>query len=89
MSWCGGRQCIERGKSAKLACKRDRVQALCTEACLAALRRSYPQIYDSDVKLLVDPTSVEVMPTDFSTALAALTPASHRSAAAHARHVLG
>ena len=60
-------------------------QALCTEASLAALRRTYPQIYDSDDKLLIDPARVAVTPRDFLAAHAAVTPASHRSAAAHAR----
>ena len=61
------------------------IQALCTEASLAALRRTYPQIYESDDKLLIDPAAVAVTPRDFFAAHAALTPASHRSAAAHAR----
>jgi hypothetical protein len=61
------------------------VQALCTEASLHALRRHYPQIYDSDEKLLIDPASVCVTRRDFLSAFSAMTPASHRSAAAHAR----
>ena len=60
-------------------------QALCTEASLHALRRRYPQIYDSDDKLLIDPASIAVEQPDFVAALSAITPASHRSAAAHAR----
>ena len=60
-------------------------QALCTEASLHALRRSYPQIYDADEKLLIDPRRVAVERRDFMAALNAITPASHRSAAAHAR----
>jgi hypothetical protein len=60
-------------------------QALCTEASLAALRRTYPQIYASDEKLLIDPARVAVAPRDFLAAHAAMTPASHRSATAHAR----
>ena len=35
-----------------------RLQALCTEASLASLRRHYPQIYDADDKLLIDPGRV-------------------------------
>ena len=64
-------------------------QALCTEASLAALRRTYPQIYESDDKLLIDPAAVAVTPRDFFAAHASLTPASHRSAAAHARSGFG
>ena len=63
------------------------LQALCTEASLHALRRSYPQIYDADEKLLIDPRRVAVERKDFMAALASITPASHRSAAAHARSV--
>lgn len=61
------------------------LQALCTEASLHALRRQYPQIYDTNDKLLVDPASVRVSRTDFLAALKAITPSSHRSAVAHAR----
>ena len=60
-------------------------QALCTEASLRAMRRAYPQIYDSDEKLLIDPARVCVTRRDFLAAFSAMTPASHRSAAAHAR----
>lgn len=60
-------------------------QALCNEASLHALRRHYPQIYDSNDKLLVDPASVRVSRTDFLSAFKAITPSSHRSAVAHAR----
>jgi SpoVK/Ycf46/Vps4 family AAA+-type ATPase len=45
------------------------VQALCAEASLAALRRVYPQIYASDVKLLIDPSAVTVTRQDFLTAM--------------------
>ncbi len=51
------------------------------------MRRSYPQIYDSDVKLLVDPSTVQVTEVDFTAALSRITPASHRAAAADARWV--
>lgn len=40
-------------------------QALCTEAALHAVRRCYPQIYDSDDKLLVEPGAVVVQRQDF------------------------
>ena len=61
------------------------MQALCTEASLHALRRRYPQIYDSDEKLLIDPRTIAVEQQDYEAALTSITPASHRSAAAHAR----
>jgi len=44
-------------------------QALCAEASLAALRRVYPQIYASDVKLLIDPSAVHVTQQDFISAM--------------------
>ncbi|KAL0052590.1 hypothetical protein WJX82_004414 [Trebouxia sp. C0006] len=61
------------------------LKALCTEASLHALRRQYPQIYDTHDKLLVDPATVRVSRTDFLSAFKAITPSSHRSAVAHAR----
>ncbi|KAK9861644.1 hypothetical protein WJX84_011103 [Apatococcus fuscideae] len=61
------------------------LKGLCTEASMRALRRAYPQIYDSNDKLLVDATAVHVERRDFMSAFAAITPASHRSAATHAR----
>ncbi len=61
------------------------MQALCTEASLHALRRQYPQIYDTHDELLVDPATVRVSRTDFLSAFKAITPSSHRSAVAHAR----
>ncbi|EIE21008.1 putative 26S proteasome regulatory complex, ATPase RPT2 [Coccomyxa subellipsoidea C-169] len=61
------------------------LKALCTEASLQAMRRHYPQIYDSDEKLLIDPSRVTVSRRDFLSAFSAMTPASHRSATAHAR----
>jgi ATPase family AAA domain-containing protein 2 len=61
-------------------------QALCTEASLVALRRSYPQIYASDDKLLVDPRRVSVQQQDFEDAFRSITPASGRSVASPARY---
>lgn len=52
-----------------------------------ALRRSYPQIYASDDKLLVDPRSVRVRQQDFEAAFRAITPASGRSVASSARQM--
>ncbi len=60
-------------------------QALCTEASLVALRRSYPQIYSSDDKLLVDPRTVSVTQPDFEAAFRSITPASGRSVGSPAR----
>jgi SpoVK/Ycf46/Vps4 family AAA+-type ATPase len=72
------------------------LKALCTEAAVHALRRRYPQIYESDDKLVIDPGQVIPTRVDFRAAMEAITPASHRSAQAHARplgalrqHLLG
>jgi len=61
------------------------LKALCTEAAVHALRRRYPQIYESDEKLLIDPGQVVPGRVDFRAAMEAITPASHRAAQAHAR----
>lgn len=61
------------------------LQALCTEASLQALRRCYPQIYDTDEKLLVDPANVTVTRDDFLAANSGIVPAAHRQASNHAR----
>ena len=63
------------------------MQALCTEASLQALRRSYPQIYESDDKLLINPERVNACKADFLAAHAGIVPAAHRQAASHARCV--
>ncbi|GIM05045.1 hypothetical protein Vretimale_9501 [Volvox reticuliferus] len=65
------------------------LKAVCAEAALHAVRRRYPQIYASEDKLLVEPSSVRVEREDFLAAVAAITPASNRSAAAHARPLSG
>eukprot|EP00884_Botryococcus_braunii_P011238 jgi/Botrbrau1/20114/Bobra.0173s0017.1 len=61
------------------------LKAVCTEACLRAVRRQYPQIYDSEDKLLLDPEQVRVTRADFMAAATGITPAAHRSAIAHSR----
>ena len=61
------------------------LKALCTEAAVHALRRRYPQIYESDDKLIIDPGQVVPGRVDFRAAMDAITPASHRAAQAHAR----
>ncbi|XP_054474206.1 ATPase family AAA domain-containing protein 2B [Anoplopoma fimbria] len=57
------------------------IKALCTEAALAALRRRYPQIYGSSVKLRLDVTSIVLGPADFSKAIRTIVPASQRALA--------
>ncbi|ELR23653.1 ATPase, AAA domain containing protein [Acanthamoeba castellanii str. Neff] len=60
------------------------LKALCTEAALRAVRRVYPQIYESPDKLLIDIENIKVTRADFITAMKKITPASHRSATTHA-----
>lgn len=50
-----------------------------------ALRRSFPQIYSSEDKLVVDPAAVQVLRRDFDAALRSVTPASGRAVATPAR----
>lgn len=55
------------------------IRALCTEAALNAVQRRYPQIYKSDKKLVIDPTTIEVTPKDFMLAIKKIVPSSERS----------
>ncbi|KAM9782763.1 ATPase family AAA domain-containing protein 2B [Neosynchiropus ocellatus] len=61
------------------------IKALCTEAALVALRRRYPQIYGSSVKLKLDVTSIVLGPGDFSKAMKTIVPASQRALAPSGR----
>ncbi|KAI1167547.1 hypothetical protein F5B18DRAFT_444657 [Nemania serpens] len=55
------------------------LRALCTEAALNAIQRTYPQIYFSKEKLIVDPEKVNVHMTDFVIAKKKIVPSSERS----------
>ncbi|KAJ5902398.1 hypothetical protein N7495_002926, partial [Penicillium taxi] len=55
------------------------LRALCMEAALIAVQRRYPQIYKSAQKLLIDPTTITVLPTDFMAAAKKILPSSERS----------
>lgn len=54
------------------------LRALCTEAVIQGLRRTYPQVYTTDHRLQLDPTQVQVEKVDFLRARSLLIPASHR-----------
>ncbi|XP_012273036.1 ATPase family AAA domain-containing protein 2 isoform X2 [Orussus abietinus] len=54
------------------------LRALCTEAVLQGLRRTYPQIYTTSNRLLLDPARVEVKKRDFMQATSILVPSAHR-----------
>ncbi|KAL8681743.1 MAG: hypothetical protein Q9186_002131 [Xanthomendoza sp. 1 TL-2023] len=55
------------------------LRALCTEAALNAVQRRYPQIYRSNVKLQIDPASIQVAAKDFMISVKKIVPSSERS----------
>ncbi|KAF4457514.1 hypothetical protein F53441_564 [Fusarium austroafricanum] len=61
------------------------LRALCTEAALNAIQRTYPQIYASKEKLVVDPEKIAVHATDFMLSIKKLIPSSERSATSGAK----
>ncbi|KAH7328551.1 hypothetical protein B0I35DRAFT_345699 [Stachybotrys elegans] len=61
------------------------LRALCTEAALNAIQRTYPQIYSSTEKLIVDPTKISVHASDFMISIKKLIPSSERSATSGAQ----
>ena len=54
------------------------LKALCTEAVIQGLKRTYPQIYLTSSRLLLNPARVEVKKADFVRASSLLVPSSHR-----------
>lgn len=60
------------------------LRALCTEAALNAVQGTYPQIYSSNKKLLIDPTKIKVLAKDFMLSVNKIIPSSERSAASGA-----
>lgn len=61
------------------------LRALCTEAALFALRRRYPQIYNTTEKLVLDTTKIRISSADFQNALKAIVPTAQRSDCSVAR----
>lgn len=55
------------------------LRALCTEAALNAIQRTYPQIYSSNDKLLVDQDKIKVTAKDFMLSVKKMIPSSERS----------
>ncbi len=55
------------------------LKALCTEATLNSIRRIFPEIYSSTVKLDIDINKLVIKADDFHQALKNITPAAHRS----------
>ncbi|ROV98946.1 hypothetical protein VSDG_03690 [Cytospora chrysosperma] len=60
------------------------LRALCTEAALNAIQRTYPQIYSSEQKLVVDPEKISIHATDFMISIKKMVPSSERSASSSA-----
>lgn len=58
-----------------------RIQALCTEAALNAIKRQYPQIYQSSERLLLDHAKIAVQARDFMISVKEVVPSSARSSA--------
>ncbi|KAI2465924.1 AAA-domain-containing protein [Annulohypoxylon bovei var. microspora] len=56
------------------------LRAMCTEAAINAIQRTYPQIYSSTDKLVVDPSKITVHMTDFMLSKNKIVPSSERSA---------
>lgn len=55
------------------------LRALCTEAALNAIQGTYPQIYKSNKKLLVDVSKIKIMPKDFMISVNKIVPSSART----------
>ncbi|KAI4868899.1 AAA-domain-containing protein [Hypoxylon rubiginosum] len=55
------------------------LRAMCTEAALNAIQRTYPQVYLSKEKLVVDPDKISIHMTDFMLSKNKIIPSSERS----------
>merc|ERR1719233_1210844 len=55
------------------------LEALCREAFMNGVRRVFPQIYESDVKLKIDPKKLSVTDEDFKNAMMEIVPTAQRS----------
>ncbi|XP_063829323.1 ATPase family AAA domain-containing protein 2-like [Ostrinia nubilalis] len=63
------------------------LKALCSESVLKALRRVYPQVYDSEHALLIDAKNVEVTTQDMLEAMRSLVAAGARACPPPARRL--
>ncbi|KAF2230676.1 AAA-domain-containing protein [Viridothelium virens] len=55
------------------------LRALCTEAALNAVQGTFPQIYKSNEKLIIDPSKIKVLAKDFMISVNRMIPSSERS----------
>lgn len=60
------------------------IRALCTEAALNAVQGTYPQIYTSEKKLLIDPSNIKILAKDFMISVNKMVPSSQRTVTASA-----
>ncbi|KAG9875365.1 AAA-domain-containing protein, partial [Aureobasidium melanogenum] len=60
------------------------LRSLCTEAALNAVQGTFPQIYSSNKKLLIDPSQIRVQAKDFMISVNKIVPSSERSASSGA-----
>ncbi|KAH7921984.1 AAA-domain-containing protein [Leucogyrophana mollusca] len=60
------------------------LRALCTEAALNAIQRRYPQIYQSNERLLLKPETIGITLRDFMISIKKLVPSSARSSSSAA-----
>lgn len=58
------------------------LRALCTEAALNAVQGTYPQIYKSNEKLVIDPTTIKIQAKDFLISIGRMIPSAERSGSA-------
>ncbi|KAJ3213048.1 ATPase AAA domain-containing protein 2 [Dinochytrium kinnereticum] len=68
----------ELARSTRGYCGAD-VKALCTEAALCAVRRNYPEIYESGQKLQICMESINVLKEDFVKSMKSIIPSTQRS----------
>ncbi|KAF7534827.1 hypothetical protein G7054_g5927 [Neopestalotiopsis clavispora] len=55
------------------------LRAMCTEAAMNAIQRTYPQIYSSKDKLIVNPDKIDIQMTDFILSKKKIVPSSERA----------
>jgi len=60
------------------------LRALCVEAALNAVQGTFPQIYTSERKLLIDPANIKVLAKDFMISVNKMVPSSQRTVTASA-----
>ncbi|CAG9766232.1 unnamed protein product [Ceutorhynchus assimilis] len=64
------------------------LRALCSEAVIQSFQRTYPQVYESEHRLLLDADTVKVEKVDFFRAKSMLVPSSYRVASGFGKKLL-